>query len=267
MKGDLKEKLTIQQGRLRSINDFLVQEGNPIIDDVLKVVEKYGGVEEINKRAEEAGKLENQLRKLKEIQSPYLKDLEWLMEQRDRNGFISAEEYKRKCLKERYGTIKFDAAHAVTLEISALQYFPWLITEAKQAIEKGELMPGRYIRVRNMKEQESDNGELIAVSAAMSIIGATWVETLDTRGTDGANVHLGGPDTITGYFGGPGQPNDYPLKWVDEFLYYHTNYGVRQVLNVNPGTVLLGYFLHKIGVGIEFKISVYMGNDKPYSVL
>jgi len=36
------------------------------------------------------------------------------------------------------------------------------------------------------------------------------VETLDTKGTDGANVHLGGPDTITGYFGGVGQPNDYP---------------------------------------------------------
>lgn len=267
MEGDLKEKLTIQRRRLESINDFLLQQENLIIDTVLEVVEKYGGVEEIKRKAQEAGRLENQLLKLREIQSPYLKDLDWLIEQRDRNGFISAEEYKKKSLKERYGTIKLDTAHAVTLEISALQYFPWLITEAKQAIEKGELMPGRYIRVRNMKEQESDNGELIAVSAAMSVIGATWVETLDTRGTDGANVHLGGPDTITGYFGGPGQPNDYPLKWVDEFLYYHTNYGVRQVLNVNPGTVLLGYFLHKIGVGIEFKISVYMGNDNPYSVL
>ncbi|GAH22594.1 unnamed protein product, partial [marine sediment metagenome] len=32
------------------------------------------------------------------------------------------------------------------------------------------------------------------------------------------NVHLGGPDTITGYFGGVGQPNDFALKWVDEFL-------------------------------------------------
>jgi hypothetical protein len=55
------------------------------------------------------------------------------------------------------------------------------------------------------------------------------------------------------------------LKWLDEFLYYYTNYGVRQVLNINPGTVLLGYFLHKIGVDIEFKISVFMGNDNPYA--
>jgi hypothetical protein len=29
-----------------------------------------------------------------------------------------------------------------------------------------------------------------------------------------------------------------------------------QVLNVNNGTVLLGYLLHRIGVDIEFKISV-----------
>jgi hypothetical protein len=53
---------------------------------------------------------------------------------------------------------------------------------------------------------------------------------------------------------------------VDEFLYYYTNYGVKQVLNINPGTILLGYLLHKLGIDIEFKISVYMGNDNPYAV-
>jgi len=30
---------------------------------------------------------------------------------------------------------------------------------------------------------------------------------------------------------------------VDEFLHFYTTYGVRQVLNVNPGTVLAGYML------------------------
>ncbi|MGF3554086.1 MAG: hypothetical protein ACQXXF_02270, partial [Thermoplasmatota archaeon] len=141
----------------------------------------------------------------------------------------------------------------------------FFIEEAKRAVEKKELMPGRFIRVRCMKEQEED-GDLLAMAAAMKIIGTSWCETLDTRGTDGSNVHLGGPETITGYFGGVGQPNDYPLKWVDEFLYYYTKYGVKQVLNVNPGTILLAYLLHKLGIDIEFKISVYMGNDNPYSV-
>jgi hypothetical protein len=99
----------------------------------------------------------------------------------------------------------------------------------------------------------------------MQIVGASYVETLDTKGTDGSNLHLGGPETITGYFGGVGQPNEYALKWLDEFLYYYTHYGIKQVLNVNPGTVLLAYWLHKLGVDNEFKISVFMGNDNPYA--
>ena len=127
-------------------------------------------------------------------------------------------------------------------------------------------MPSRFIKVRKMKEQEAD-GDLPAIAAAMQIIGASYVETLDTKGTDGSNIHLGGPATITGYFGGVGQPNHYPLKWLDEYLYYYTNYGVRQVLNVNSGTILIGYLLHRLGVDIEFKISVFVGNDNPYSAL
>jgi hypothetical protein len=107
----------------------------------------------------------------------------------------------------------------------------------------------------------------------MRIVGASYVETLDTKGTlagpDGMpiNVHLGGPETLTGYFGGVGLPNAYSLKWVDEFLHYYTEYGVRQVLNVNIGSVMLGYWLYKLGIDIEFKISVFLGNDNPYSTL
>jgi len=261
-----RDLLKVNRDALESIDAFLNSE-NPVTDGLLAVIEKHGGVEEINRKARAAGVLKVQVDKLRDINSPYVKDLEWLAEQLDNKSFISLEDYYRKVLGDRYGSVTFDQSNAVTLEISALQFFPWMISQARQAIEQGELMPGRYIRVRSMKESESDNGDLLAVSAAMNIVGATWVETLDTRGTDGANVHLGGPDTITGYFGGPGQPNDYALKWVDEFLYYHTNYGVREVLNLNPGTVLLGYLLYKLGVDIKFKISVFMGNDNPYSVL
>jgi hypothetical protein len=141
-----------------------------------------------------------------------------------------------------------------------------LIHAAQRAIDEGTLMPGRFIRVRKMKEQEQD-GDLPAFTAAMQIIGASWVETLDTKGTDGSNIHLNGPATITGYFGGIGQPNHYPLKWADELLYYYTNYGVKQVLNTNAGTILVGYMLYKLGIDIEFKISVFMGNDNPYAAL
>lgn len=267
MNNNLRDRLRIAPDRLDEINALLLDPDSRVINDFLAVVEKYGSVEEINHKAEEARKLPNLMVRLKEINSPYLADLEWLIEQRDRGPFVSIAEYRRQVLGAQANQMTFDDSLAVTLEISAFQYFPWLISEAKQAIEKGELMPGRFIRVRKMKEQEADNGDILAVAAAMQIIGASYVETMDTKGTDGANVHLGGPETITGYFGGIGQPNDYALKWLDEFLYYYTTYGIKQVLNINPGTVLLGYFLYKLGVDNEFKISVFMGNDNPYAAL
>ena len=267
MEKNLRDRLKIAPERLDEINALLLDPDSRVVNDFLALVEKYGGVEEINRQAREARELPNLMARLKEINSPYQADLEWLIEQRDQGAFISMGDYRRAVLGDRADTTTFDESLAVTLEISAFQYFPWLIPQAKQAIEKRELMPGRFIRVRKMKEQEADNGDILAVAAAMQIVGASYVETLDTKGTDGSNVHLGGPETITGYFGGVGQPNDYVLKWLDEFLYYYTNYGIKQVLNINPGTVLLGYFLHKLGVDNEFKISVYMGNDNPYAAL
>jgi len=264
---DLRERLKISPAQLDEINTLLLDPDTQVISDFLEVVAKYGTVEEINRKSAEARQLPNLMAQLKGTGSPYRKDVKWLIEQRDQGAFISVADYRRKVLGDRANTMTFKDDFAVTLEISALQYFPFLITEARQAIAQGELMPGRYIRVRKMKEQEADHGDILAVAAAMQVIGASYVETLDTKGTDGSNVHLGGPETITGYFGGIGQPNDYALKWLDEFLYYYTNYGIKQVLNVNPGTVLLGYFLHKLGVDNEFKISVFMGNDNPYAAL
>jgi hypothetical protein len=267
-----RNKLKIDQTRLDEINDFLLRDDNPLVSGLLEIIEKYGGVEEINKQAIEAAKLDNLLALLESKDSPFVKDLHWLQEQRDNDAFISIPDYRRKILGDKADSIKFDESFAVTLEISACQYFPWLIEEAKQSIEKGELMPGRFIRVRNMAEQTADD-QVIAFAAGMQITGSSYVETLDTKGTfpgpDGApvNIHLGGPDTITGYFGGVGMPNEFPLKWADEYLNYFTKYGVKQVLNINPGSVLVGYMMHKLGIDMEFKISVFMGNDNPYACL
>ncbi len=267
MAKELRDQLKIPAKALADINDFLTDPKNPLINDILKVIKKYGTIEEINRRSEEARSLPNLMARLKAINSPYVPDLEWLLEQRDRGVFISIPDYRRKVLGEQAAAMKFKEPYAVTLEISAFQYFPWIITQARQAIANGELMPGRFIRVRYMKESEADQGDLLAGMAAMQIVGASYVDTLDTKGTDGSNVHLGGPDTITGYFGGIGQPNEYALRWLDEFLYYYVNYGIYQVLNINPGTVLVSYLIHRLGVNNEFKISVYMGNDNPYHIL
>jgi hypothetical protein len=264
---DLRERLKISTKRVDEINSFLLDPNNALISGLIDIVNKFGGPEEINRKAKAARKLETILERLNQMGSPYVKDLEWLRALREKNAFISIADYRDKILGDKAKAISFAEGTAVTLEISALQFFPWLIAEAKQAVEQGQLMPGRYIRVRDMKEQSEDKGDILAVAAAMQIIGASYVDTLDTRGTDGANVHLGGPETIAGYFGGIGQPNDYPLKWVEEYLHYYTTYGIQQVLNINAGTIFLGYMLHKLGVDNEFKISVFMGNDNPFAVL
>ncbi len=266
---DLRNKLKISDKALKSVNDFLLDENNPLINDILQIIDKYGGPDEINRKAEEAGQIDNLIKRLETKKPEYVKDLEWLIEQRDNQAFINIPEYRRKILGDKVDDIEFDEDLAITLELSACQYFPFLIEGAKQAIENNELLPGRVIRVRKMKEQE-DDGDLLAMCAAMQIIGATWVETLDTKGTmpgpDGlpVNIHLGGPPTITGYFGGIGQPNDLAIKWIDEMLYYYTEYGVKQVLNINPGTILMAYMLYKLGINNEFKISVFVGNDNPF---
>jgi hypothetical protein len=263
---DLRSRLKIQNSRLDEINSLLLDPDLQIINDFLAVVEKYGTPEEINAKARQARKMKSLLKKVEETKPEYLADLEWLVAKRDEGAFISVADYRKKILGDQADTTSFADEFAVTLEISACQYFPWVRMIAERAIEDQLLMPGRFIRVRKMKEQEQD-GDLPAFAAAMQIMGSSYVETLDTKGTDGSNIHLGGPDTITGYFGGVGQPNRHALDWLDEFLYYYTTYGVRQVLNINPGTVLLGYMLHRLGVDNEFKISVFMGNDNPYAAL
>ncbi|HMD87849.1 MAG TPA: hypothetical protein VKF38_01680 [Anaerolineaceae bacterium] len=263
---DLYQRLKIPNSRLDELNDLLFQPDNRLINDLLAVVAKYGTPAEINAKAKAAGQMPALLEKVKASKPEYLADLKWLEEQRDRGAFISVADYRRSVLDAKADSTRFKDDFAVELEVSAFQYFPWVIAAAKRAIAEKSLMPGRWIKVRKMKEQEAD-GDLPAMAAAMDIIGASYVETLDTKGTDGSNIHLNGPETITGYFGGIGQPNDHPLMWVDEALYYYTNYGVRQVLNVNAGTILLGFLLYRLGVDLEFKISVFFGSDNPYHAM
>ena len=245
------------------VNAFLADANNPLLSDLRAVVAKFGTAEKINALAVAARDLSSIKQRLADLGSSYLADLEWLEEQKDKGAFVKMANYR----DAHASAAVAPTATAVTLEISACQYFPWLMEQARHCIAQGELMPGRIIRVRNMAESEKDNGDLLAMTAAAGIIGATLVETLNTNGIDGSNVHLGGPDTIAGYFGGIGMPNDYPLKWLEEYLYYYTNYGTTQALNISPGQLMAGYLLNQLGVDNEFKVSVfYGGSDSDYGV-
>jgi len=173
MPNNIRNKLTIKNRRLDEINSFLTDSNNKLVNNLLSIIEKYGGIEEINRKFRESGRLENLMARLKKKNSPYIKDLEWLIEQRDKGSFITIDQYRKKVLGKKAENIVFNEDYAVTLEISACQYFSSFMTEARQAVKKQELMPGRFIRVRCMKEQEEDD-DLLAMAAAMQIIGTSW---------------------------------------------------------------------------------------------
>jgi len=263
---NLQNLLEIPKAYLDEVNHVLLDPNSEVMQKFMSVVAKYGTPEEINRKHIQSRRLENLLDLVAKKSPVAVDDLKWLMEQRDKGAFISEEGYRIQVLGDKAFDMHFKDDCAVTLEVSALQYFPWVRAMAEQAIAQKSLVPGRFIAVRKMKESEAD-GDLPAIVAALDIIGASFVETLDTKGTDGSNPHLGGPATITGYFGGIGQPNDHALMWLDEFLYYYTNYGVQHVLNFNAGTILMGFMLYKLGVDIQFKISVFFGSDNPYHAL
>jgi hypothetical protein len=261
-----RKLLAIPQSRLEAINNVLLDPKSDVMRAFLAVVDKYGTPDEINRKHLASRALPNLLGKVEATRPEHLKDLEWLQQQVAAARFISVRDYRRQILGLAADTRRFAEGYAVTLEVSALQYFDWVRPMVEHAIEQKSLIPGRFIAVRKMKESEAD-GDLPAIVAALDIMGASFVETLDTKGTDGSNPHLGGPETITGYFGGIGQPNEHALQWLDEFLYYYTNFGVQHVLNFNAGTILLGFMLHRLGVDIQFKISVFFGSDNPYHAL
>jgi hypothetical protein len=120
---------------------------------------RYGGPEEINRKAVESRRVENLRARLEAQASPYLDDLNWLVEMRDSGAFVSRTAYRDRALRGSQTPLRGANGGGVTLEISALQFFPWLIAEARQAIERQELMSGRFIRVRNMREQENAQRE------------------------------------------------------------------------------------------------------------
>ena len=137
MADNLRERLRISQAHLDDINALLLDPDSRVVNALLDVVGKYGTPEEINRKAEQARHLPGLLARLKAMNSPYVEDLDWLTEQRDRGAFISVPDYRRRLLGPRADALTFADDFAVTLEISAFQYFPWLITEARQAIANG----------------------------------------------------------------------------------------------------------------------------------
>jgi hypothetical protein len=181
MKDELQARLALSADSLEAINDLLQDPEVDAISRLVEIVHRHGTPEEINRKASQAGSLPDLLKQVERIRPDYLAELQWLGEQSDKGAFITVGEYRRRIHGERAGEMDFDESHAVTLEISSCHYFPWLMQIARLALERGELMPGRFVTTRKMREQEKD-GDLPAFAAAMQIIGASYVEQMDTLG-------------------------------------------------------------------------------------
>ncbi|MBC2724853.1 MAG: hypothetical protein HGJ97_19735, partial [Desulfosporosinus sp.] len=72
MSKDIRDKLAIESKRLDEINAFLMNPKNKLVNDILAVVEKYGGPEEINRKAREAGNVDALIARLRKKNSPYV---------------------------------------------------------------------------------------------------------------------------------------------------------------------------------------------------
>ena len=73
---DYRQLLKIPYERLDDINAILLDPDSRVINNFLEVVAKYGTPAEINRKAAEAGKLENLLLRVKETKPEWRKDIE-----------------------------------------------------------------------------------------------------------------------------------------------------------------------------------------------
>ena len=113
MDENLRQRLHIPASRLEDINAVLLDSDMQVMNDLMAVISKYGTPEEINHQAEQARKLPNLLSQVNDSHPAYLKDLEWLQEQRDRKAFISIADYRRKVLGKKAEEVEFKDDFAV----------------------------------------------------------------------------------------------------------------------------------------------------------
>ncbi|HMK07702.1 MAG TPA: hypothetical protein VK449_01605, partial [Anaerolineales bacterium] len=130
---DLRSRLAIPTERLHALNELLINADAQVVNEFLATVAKYGTPEEINRKAAEAGSLPSLMKRVRERTPEFAKDLAWLEKERDRGAFVTIADYRRAVLGPAADQRHFDEASAVTLEVSAAQYFPWLIDGAHQA--------------------------------------------------------------------------------------------------------------------------------------
>ena len=139
LREELIQKMRIPSSRIDEINEAIFHPDQRVINDFLDVVTKYGAPDEINARAAEAGQLSSLEAQVKRTRPEYLEDLSWLRKQVENRSFIRISNFRRKILGGKADQIQFKGDTPVTLEISACQYFPWLMEIARRAVQIGAI--------------------------------------------------------------------------------------------------------------------------------
>src|SRR3990172_6096384 len=120
----MQKLLKISPDKLKAFNSVLLDPDSQVMKDFFAVAAKYGTPQEINRKHKQARKMENLFKVVQERNPAAIKDLNWLIEQREQGAFISVKDYRLKVLGAAADKTKFKDKYAVTLEVSALQYFP-----------------------------------------------------------------------------------------------------------------------------------------------
>ena len=144
MEKDLRHLLAIPTDRLDAINSVLLDPAETVMNNFLDVVAKYGTPDEINRKHVESRKFDHLIQIVNERAPGYAEDLKWLMDQRDKHAFTTVQEYRARVLGDKAKGIKFADEFAVTLEASALQYFPWIRPMCERAIKDRSLSPRSF---------------------------------------------------------------------------------------------------------------------------
>jgi hypothetical protein len=97
----LQKRLEIPASQLEAINQVLLDPHSRVMKDFLDLVVKYGTPEEINRKHKESRKLENLYKLVQERAPAYIKNLDWLIDQRNRGAFISIADYRKQILGEK----------------------------------------------------------------------------------------------------------------------------------------------------------------------
>jgi len=74
--GNLRDLLKISDKSIETINRYLIDDNNSLINALLEIVDKHGGPKEINKKAKEARDLNTMIQKLEKINPIHIQDLE-----------------------------------------------------------------------------------------------------------------------------------------------------------------------------------------------